>query len=265
MKATTPVSMGGTKQAVGTPEYHIQAMNNMYAPPSIAHAKGGIITRPEISLIGEAGREAIIPLEDKSRGIPLLMTAAHELGIMLQSDTASNKGNRVREVIPSVINALRFQSEVNNSRAQDNSVQNLITGKNLVSEVRREASTNTLRAMNIPELMKISSIIPHAEGGIFSQPHIGLVAEAGREAIIPLEDHSRGIPLWLAAGEEMGMSFGASSGGNNNIAPVFAPNVSITVNGSEPEAEEKFRQIAGELFEDLFAQFQNRMQRLAFE
>ena len=63
----------------------------------------------------------------------------------------------------------------------------------------------------------------------------------------------------------MGMSFGASSGGNNNIAPVFAPNVSITVNGSEPEAEEKFRQIAGELFEDLFAQFQNRMQRLAFE
>ena len=198
VKATTPVSMGGTKQAVGSAEYHIQAMNSMYAPPSIAYAKGGIITHPEISLIGEAGREAVIPLEDKSRGIPLLMTAARELSV------------------------------------------------------------------NIPELMKVNNIVPHAEGGIFSQPHIGLVAEAGREAIIPLEDKSRGIPLWVAAGEEMGMPFSTSST-DNNIAPVFAPNIYITVNGEEPDTGQRFRHIAEELFEDLFIEFQERMQRLVFE
>ena len=47
------------------------------------------------------------------------------------------------------------------------------------------------------------SIYPHAMGGIFSTPHIGLVAEAGREAIIPLEDRARGIPLLFAAMSEL--------------------------------------------------------------
>ena len=31
--------------------------------------------------MGEDGREAIIPLEDKARGVPLLMAAAQELGM----------------------------------------------------------------------------------------------------------------------------------------------------------------------------------------
>ena len=49
---------------------------------------------------------------------------------------------------------------------------------------------------------------PHATGGIFSQPHLGLVAEAGREAVIPLEDRVRGLPLWIEAGRELGMLTG---------------------------------------------------------
>lgn len=102
----------------------------------------------------------------------------------------------------------------------------------------------------------------HAEGGIFSKPHIGLVAEAGREAIIPLEDRSRGIPLWKAAGEEMGMSFGGSTTNNNNStyttqqSPVF----NITVNGGEPGIEQRFRQI----IEDVLMNMQNYEERVAF-
>ncbi len=46
-------------------------------------------------------------------------------------------------------------------------------------------------------------IIPHAARGIFSQPHIGLIAEAGREAVIPLDDKARGIPLLIAAAHEI--------------------------------------------------------------
>ena len=42
-------------------------------------------------------------------------------------------------------------------------------------------------------------ILPHAEGGIFSSPHIGLVAEAGPEAIIPLADRAKAMPMLSAA------------------------------------------------------------------
>ena len=44
-----------------------------------------------------------------------------------------------------------------------------------------------------------------ATGGIISRPVIGLVGEAGKEAIIPLEKQSLGTQLWLKAGEELGM------------------------------------------------------------
>jgi len=42
----------------------------------------------------------------------------------------------------------------------------------------------------------------HATGGVFSSPHLGMVAEAGSEAIIPLSSRmrSRGLDLWQQAG-----------------------------------------------------------------
>ena len=46
-----------------------------------AYATGGIITKPHLGLVGEAGREAIIPLEDKSSGLSMLMSAVNELGV----------------------------------------------------------------------------------------------------------------------------------------------------------------------------------------
>ena len=52
---------------------------------------------------------------------------------------------------------------------------------------------------------------PHARGGIFSKPHLGIVAEAGvPESIIPIEPTKRSISLWEQTGQ---MLFGAS---NNN-------------------------------------------------
>ncbi|MBR0075141.1 MAG: phage tail tape measure protein [Synergistaceae bacterium] len=45
------------------------------------YALGGIITKPTLSWVGEAGREAIIPLQNKSRGLSLLNQAAQELGV----------------------------------------------------------------------------------------------------------------------------------------------------------------------------------------
>lgn len=53
-----------------------------YMPPEIpAHAFGGILTTPHVGLVAEAGPEAIIPLRDKARGIPLVQKAASILGL----------------------------------------------------------------------------------------------------------------------------------------------------------------------------------------
>ncbi|MBR0257619.1 MAG: hypothetical protein IJQ58_07770, partial [Synergistaceae bacterium] len=134
----------------------------------------------------------------------------------------------------------------------------------------------------------------HAEGGIFSQPHFGVVAEDGREAIIPLEDFSRGSALWLQAGQELGLLGNLGSGEseriplwkaasddsglvapsvitNNNstntntstsdnhatISPVFQ----ISFNGSaKPEDKESIMQ----MFRECWNEFQSQEMRLSF-
>lgn len=54
----------------------------------------------------------------------------------------------------------------------------------------------------------------HAYGGIFTQPHMGLVAEAGAESIIPLSPsrRTRGIDLWRETGELLGVRPYANGG-----------------------------------------------------
>lgn len=52
----------------------------------------------------------------------------------------------------------------------------------------------------------VSSIIPHfASGGIVNGSTYALVGEAGPEAIIPLSDPSRGLALWMQAGQALGV------------------------------------------------------------
>ena len=47
----------------------------------------------------------------------------------------------------------------------------------------------------------------HAWGGIMNSPHMAMVAEDGAEAIIPLSPskRARGMDLWMAAGQMMGV------------------------------------------------------------
>lgn len=51
------------------------------------------------------------------------------------------------------------------------------------------------------------SVFEHAYGGIMTQPHMGIVAEAGAESIIPLSPskRTRGIDLWRETGELLGV------------------------------------------------------------
>lgn len=70
----------------------------------------------------------------------------------------------------------------------------------------------------------------YATGGIVTSPQIAMIGEAGREAVIPVDRPSLGIPLWKAAGDMMGMDFG---GGGGSVS-TFSPTINlggITING----------------------------------
>ena len=54
----------------------------------------------------------------------------------------------------------------------------------------------------------VGSEAPHATGGIFHAPHRGIVAENGPEAIIPLNDRTRGLDILERAATMMGLDFG---------------------------------------------------------
>lgn len=70
--------------------------------------------------------------------------------------------------------------------------------------------------------------VPHAKGGIFNQPHLGLVAEAGPEAIIPLDGSKNGMRLWQQAGAMMGaLPQGVPIQQAANVTAGEMPNISI--------------------------------------
>lgn len=89
------------------------------------------------------------------------------------------------------------------------------------------------------------TVYAHAAGGIFEEPHYGLVAEAGPEAIIPLDGSENAFSLWQEAGERLGV-FDDVSG--ELQGPAFAPpeegsmrteyvrndsrNINISINGN---------------------------------
>lgn len=57
-----------------------------------AHAEGGFVTSPEISLIGEQGPELILPLTDRQRSMELLNQASSILGLNSTDSNFSSSG-----------------------------------------------------------------------------------------------------------------------------------------------------------------------------
>lgn len=108
------------------------------------------------------------------------------------------------------------------------------------------------------------AIAAHAAGGIFSQPHFGIVAEnKKREAIVPIDNPSRGIPLWAAAGRLMGLDgFGGFAGAaNSETITQNYYSISIPVQGNADEGiVEKIRGVV----RDVMREFEIDEERLAF-
>lgn len=73
----------------------------------------------------------------------------------------------------------------------------------------------------------------HATGGIFDEPHLGMVAEAGPEAIIPLDGSGNAMELWQEAGKRLG----ALEDGPIQIAPsMYSGGKNTDGNGQEAKA-----------------------------
>ena len=73
----------------------------------------------------------------------------------------------------------------------------------------------------------------HATGGIFDEPHLGMVAEAGPEAIIPLDGSGNAMELWQEAGKRLG----ALEDGPIQIAPsMYSGGKNAEGNGQETKA-----------------------------
>lgn len=150
----------------------------------LEHAWGGIMTKPHVGIVAEAGPEAIIPLTKPSRAQVLWQQVGNIMGF--------------------------------------NETQNKAIGENLqqvtsVSEITKrftnvkDIAQSTKRLADVVEITRYrnlkQAVNAYAKGGILTKPHMGLVAEDGAEGIIPLSPskRSRGIDLWQRTGELLGV------------------------------------------------------------
>ena len=75
------------------PDYGMTVMFSTYAAAN--NALGCIYNRPILTWAAERGAEAIIPLTDKARGIPLLMQAAQMLGLTRNDTTITHPDSTI--------------------------------------------------------------------------------------------------------------------------------------------------------------------------
>lgn len=112
---------------------------------------------------------------------------------------------------------------------------------------------------------KTGYIRKHATGGILTRPHIGLVAEAGPESIIPLSARmrNRALKLYEQTGQMLGVrpyEFGGfagsvpamvAGGGYGTISIVNNVNVSVSAEGGSDGETPSAREIADEVADEI--------------
>ncbi len=121
----------------------------------------------------------------------------------------------------------------------------------------------------------------HAEGGIMTTPHLGLVAEDGAEAIIPLSGkrRERGLALWQEAGKMLGVpqhaeggivgalpsiSSTPNRGGTTitvEIGGITLGGINVSADGGNPEEIiEIIREHIADLTDDIAAELAEKLQ-----
>lgn len=131
----------------------------------------------------------------------------------------------------------RFNEALNAVAQLNNEMKNLDTEKQVKIKVLMEQSGQQFWDMNnLSE--RITSGVPrpakkYAEGGIINRPHLGLVGEAGPEAIIPLSSsrRNRALGLYQSVGKALGVRPYANGGIVGSIRNRIS---SVASNRSQP-------------------------------
>ena len=231
---TTPIS----QLQAGSAEYHIRNMEDAFAIPSLKpHAIGGIFSAPHVGLVAEAGPEAIVPLRDKSRGIPLVLRAAEILGLKPQNTVNENASISALSESGGVINQAGDMMTYTGGTSTSNSASIFSSGGGVINQARE--------MMNYIGGTSASSSISSfsSEGGIINQ---------AKEM------------MNYIGGMNSGNIFRAgTSSGNSSMN--FTPTYNITVNASGQESE---GQSIGEniraVIEDTMNEIMSRMERLSY-
>lgn len=111
------------------------------------------------------------------------------------------------------------------------------------------------------------TLVPHADGGIFDQPHMGVFAENGPEAFIPIDRSSRSVSVWRQTGEMLGVM------GNNGVSETGIPDAENTcfsyspvyqIYGADEETVRRATLDDYDRFEQLMERYQKNRRRLGF-
>lgn len=179
------------------------------------------------------------------------------------SEEYSAATDRIFEVggtLPKAISDGMIEKKEQVDRGIDEVYRHLVdrwTGK-FSEPIKLNAKLNINYAANQP----YSFAYPHAEGGIFNTPHIGMLAEAGAEAYVPLDRSRRSVSIWQQAGEALGVLSGNSSQNEDNRSIVYSPTYQIY--GADEATVRSATQGDQERFEMMMDQYLRNQRRLAF-
>lgn len=123
----------------------------------------------------------------------------------------------------------------------------------LYEYVRSCATAKFSTPMNVPVNITANyaakqpyAVPKHAEGGIFDEPHFGLLAEAGPEAYVPLDKSKRSVSIWQQAGQTLGVWGGGSQTNQTESSITYNPTYNIyganesTVRSATKDDQERF-------------------------
>jgi tape measure domain-containing protein len=168
------------------------------------HADGGIMTKPHMGIVAEAGPEAIIPLTKPSRAKVLWQQVGNIMGF------TEARTNAIGENLPQVESVSEITKRYTNVKDIAENTKRLADVVDITRyrNLKQKDKTLTERLKHFTTtLNQAQKVNTYATGGILTKPHMGLVAEDGAEGIIPLSPskRSRGIDLWQKTGEILGV------------------------------------------------------------
>lgn len=211
---------------------------------SVKSAEAGEVTAPATASMGNlremesfqqttaAATQAMAPVE----------TVMQENVAIMQSFNVNLQG-KATEIITRMgswsdqawtITGISTSFAANLQSVADNVIAN---GWSLVGALSNAASR--ARSFVLPSF-SATPAVPHAAGGIFASPHLGLVAEAGPEAVIPLSARlrDRAVGLYEQVGGYLGVQQAPVSAGAGGVN-VSLSGVNVSLNMPVAEIDEE--------------------------